>query len=68
MTAYQGDDSEEARATIQKLQVSLSEAKDNLEETEYDKYISDQEEMLDTLRLQTEEWINARLDNEASKY
>lgn len=64
LAAYQGDDSEEARATIQKLQVSLSEAKDNLEETEYDKYISDQEEMLDTLRLQTEEWINARLDNE----
>ena len=64
LIAYQGDDSEEARATIQKLQVSLSEAKDNLEETEYDKYISDQEEMLDTLRLQTEEWINTRLDNE----
>ncbi len=64
LAAYQGDDSEETRATIQKLQVSLSEAKDNLEETEYDKYISDQEEMLDTLRLQTEEWINARLDNE----
>ena len=64
LAAYQGDDSEEARATIQKLQVSLSEAKDNLEETEYDKYISDQEEMLDTLRLQTEEWSNARLDNE----
>ena len=64
LAAYQGDDSEEARATIQKLQVSLSEAKENLEETEYDKYISDQEEMLDTLRLQTEEWINARLDHE----
>ena len=64
LAAYQGDDSEEARATIQKLQVSLSEAKENLEETEYEKYISDQEEMLDTLRLQTEEWINARLDNE----
>lgn len=64
LAAYEGDDSEEARATIQKLQVSLAEAKDNLEETEYDKYISDQEELLETLRLQTEEWINARLDNE----
>lgn len=49
LSAYQGDDSEESRATIQKIKVSLEEAKENLEETQYDKYISDQEKMFDTL-------------------
>ena len=63
LTAYQGDDSEEAQATIQKLKVSLEDAKENLEETEYEKYISDQEQMLDTLYSETEAWVNERLDN-----
>lgn len=64
LAAYQGDDSEESRATIQKVKVSLEEARENLEETEYDKYISDQEQMLDSLYSEAEEWINTRLDNE----
>lgn len=63
LAAYAGDDSEESRATIQQIKVSLEEAKENLEETEYEKYLSDQEQMLDTLYDQTEEWVNARLDN-----
>ena len=63
LSAYQGDDSEESRATIQKIKVSLEEAKENLEETQYDKYISDQEKMLDTLYDSAENWINGRLDN-----
>ena len=63
LNAYQGDTSEEAKSTIQQLKVSLEEAKKNLEETEYDKYISDQEQMLDSLYSETEEWINSRLDN-----
>ena len=63
LNAYQGDTSEEAKSTIQQLKVSLEEAKKNLEETEYDKYISDQEQMLDSLYSETEEWINGRLDN-----
>ena len=64
LAAYQGDTSEESRATIQKLKVSLEEARENLKETEYDKYISDQERLLDNLYSQTEEWINKRLDDE----
>lgn len=63
MAAYAGDDSEEAKATIQKLKVSLEEAREDLSETEYDKYISDQEELLDNLYDEYEELLNARLDD-----
>ena len=63
LQAYSGDNSESAKATIQKLQVSLAEAEKDLEQTEYDKYLSDQEQMLDQLADETEQWINMRLDN-----
>lgn len=63
MAAYQGDDSEESRAKIQELKVSLENAKDDLEETEYDKYISDQKALLDELYLQYDLTLNERLDN-----
>lgn len=63
MAAYAGDDSEEARAKIQELKVSLEEAKTELQETEYDKYISDQQQLLDELYLEYEEILNMRLDN-----
>ena len=63
LQAYSGDNSESAKATIQKLQLSLSEAEKDLEQTEYEKYLSDQEQMLDTLYNQTEQWVNERLDN-----
>ena len=42
----------------------INEAKQALEETEYDKYLSDQEQMLDALYDETEEWINQRLDDQ----
>lgn len=63
LQAYSGDNSESAKATIQKLQVSLGEAEKDLQETEYEKYLSDQEQMLDALYDQTEQWVNERLDN-----
>lgn len=63
MAAYAGDDSEETRAKIQELKISLEEAKTNLEETEYDKYISDQEELFDNLYEEYETILNERLDN-----
>lgn len=63
LQAYAGNNSEEAKATIQKLQVSLAEAEKDLRETEYDKWMSDQESMLDNLYNQTEQWINTRLDD-----
>ncbi len=63
MAAYAGDDSEETQAKIQELKVSLEEAKTELQETEYDKYISDQQQLLDELYLEYEEILNMRLDN-----
>lgn len=63
MAAYSGDTSEEAMAKVQELKVSLEEAKTDLEETEYDRYISDQQQLLDDLYLQYEETLNTRLDN-----
>lgn len=63
LAAYRGDDSEESRATVQKLETELKEARDELEEAEYDKYLSDQEQMLDQMRDETEEWMNKRMDD-----
>ena len=63
MAAYAGDDSEESKAKIQQLKVELEDARDELKETEYDQYISDQEKLLDDLYDEYEETINKRLDN-----
>lgn len=63
MAAYAGDDSEEAKAKIQELKVSLEDAKEELKETEYEKYISDQQQLLDSLYLEYETVLNTRLDN-----
>jgi chromosome segregation ATPase len=63
LQAYAGDNSESAKAKIQELQTQLEEAEKDLQETEYDKWLSDQEEMLDNLYDQTQDWVNERLDN-----
>lgn len=63
LQAYAGDDSEEMKATIQKVQQNLISAQEELSETEYEKYISDQEALLDNLYTQMEEWVNLRLDD-----
>ncbi len=63
LQAYSGDNSESAKSTIQKLNVSLTKAEKELRQSEYEKYISDQEELLDSLYSETEQWINERLDD-----
>lgn len=63
LAAYEGDDSEEAKAKRQELQNSLEEAEQDLKDTEYDHYIDAQEELLDELYEQYEEILNQRLDN-----
>lgn len=63
LSAYAGDNSEETKAKLQQLRVSFESAKEDLQDTEYDKYISDQESMLDDLYDRYEEVLNARLDN-----
>ena len=61
--AYQNDLSEETRAKIQKLTVEIAEAETELQETEYEQYISDQKKLLDELYLEYETILNQRLDN-----
>ncbi|MBR2403152.1 MAG: hypothetical protein IKB01_10385 [Lachnospiraceae bacterium] len=63
LQAYSGDNSEQARSTIQKLQLSLSEAEKDLKQTEYEKFIEDSQQLLDSLMDDTQEWVNTRLDN-----
>ena len=63
MAAYANDNSEEARAKIQELKVSLEDAEADLEEMQYERYISDQEKLLDDLYLEYETILNERLDN-----
>ena len=63
ISALQGDNSQETKAKLQKLQVSLNESQKDLQDTEYDKYISDQEEMLDRLYSEYEDKINEHLND-----
>lgn len=63
LLAYSNDGSEETRATIQKLNVELKKAEEDLQDTEYDRYISDQKELLDNLYTEYETTLNQRLDN-----
>ncbi len=61
--AYENDTSEEAMSKIQQIKVELEEAKADLQETEYEQYLSDTEDMLDQLAEAYENWMNDRLDN-----
>ena len=62
-TALSGDNSEETQSKLQQLDKQIADAKSDLQDTEYQQYLSDQEKLLDDLYDQTEEWINARLDD-----
>ena len=46
LAAYSGDNSDEARSQVQKLSVKLEEAQNDLRDSQYDRYISDQKEIL----------------------
>lgn len=45
------------------MQVDLSDAMEELEETQYERYISDQKKLLDDLYNEYESVLNLRLDN-----
>ena len=62
LSAYQNDTSEETKATVQKLKNDLKEAQQDLKDTEYDRYVSDQKELLDNLYNEYENLMNERLD------
>ena len=63
LSSYEGFDDEETKAKVQQLKVELEEAEADLKETEYDKYLSDQTALLDTLYNEYELILNQRLDN-----
>ena len=63
LTAYNGNDSEESRAQIQKLKVQLEEAKSDLKDTQYEKFISDTEDMLDDLMTDYQKFIDEKLND-----
>ncbi|MCI8482792.1 MAG: hypothetical protein HFH41_00460 [Lachnospiraceae bacterium] len=57
ISAYAGDSSEETRAKLQSLTISLEQAEKDLKETQYNKYISDTKEMLSSLQENLQEVI-----------
>lgn len=63
LSAYDGDDSDEAKAKVQQIKVDLESARADLEESEYDKQIDDTAKLLDNLLVEYEEFYNTRLDN-----
>lgn len=63
LASLQGDNSEESKAKLQEIKNSLKDAQEDLEETQYEKFISDQKELLDNLKNEYEEILNKRLDN-----
>lgn len=63
LQAYQGDNSEEGVANRQKIQTELEKAQKDLQQTEYEKWKSDQTAMLDDLYSEYETMLNSRLDD-----
>lgn len=63
LLALQGDNSESGQSQRQSINTQLKDAKDQLEETEYDQYIEDQTKLLDDLATQAQEFISQRLDD-----
>ena len=61
--AYLSDTSAEGQAKLQEITVSLKEAKDDLFETEFDRYIDQQEQLLSSLYDEYELTLNTRLDD-----
>lgn len=63
MTALGGDDSEAAKTRIQQLQVSLDEANKDLQDAEYNQWLSDQQTMLDNLYNEYSDFIDDKLND-----
>ncbi len=63
LAAISADTSEEGMARKQKISKQLSQATEDLESTEYDRYISDQEEMLDSLYSEYEDLISKAISD-----
>lgn len=62
LAAYEGDTSEEARKKRQELQSQLSSAQQSLEESQWDRYISETGELLDNMYGDYEDYLNGKLE------
>lgn len=63
MAAYANDTSEEARMKLQQLTVQLQEAEEGRSDTEYDRRLQDQQEILDRMYQSLEDYFNDKLEN-----
>lgn len=63
LAAYQGDDSEEGASRRQELENQLNEARQDMEETLFEKSISETKKLLSDMYDQYSEVLNMRLDN-----
>jgi len=63
LSAYQNDLSEETRAKVQKLQVELDDKREELEETQYDRFKSDADKLLQNLYDEYSELVSHRTDD-----
>lgn len=63
LNAYSNDMSEEGRLKYQQAQKNLKDAQENLKQSEYDRYISDQKDVLDELMKEYTDILNARVDD-----
>ena len=63
MAALSGDNSEEGKARRQRLQTELDQAQQDLQDTEYERWKSDQESMLDHLAEQYNDIIDKHLQD-----
>lgn len=61
LNALQLDDSEEAKVRKQKLKDQIEKAEKDLESTEYDRWVSDQETLMDKFYTEAEEVFKAEL-------
>lgn len=63
LSAYSGDTSEENRSRLQKIRNDLADAKETLQESEQERYISEQKKLFSNLYDEYETTLNKRLDN-----
>lgn len=63
LNAYSNDMSEEGRLKYQQAQKNLKDAQENLKQSEYDRYISDQKDVLDELMKEYTDILNSRVDD-----
>lgn len=63
LAAYRNDTSEEARKKRLELQQQLDDSRTNLKETQWDKYISETNEMLSNMSEDYQNFLNSKLDD-----